>query len=91
MREHEGMHTYVGARVAAQGYAFLVRRYIRIDSIGAFADVVVSTRPYTHRSPKVLTIVRGIGNELCVISGHNLELGLFEVILMTRYWSWHSN
>ena len=32
------MHTYVGARAAARGYAFLVRRYIRIDSIGAFAD-----------------------------------------------------
>ena len=38
VREHEGIHTYVSACAAARGYPFLVRRYIRIDSIGTFAD-----------------------------------------------------
>ena len=38
VREHECIHTYVSACAAARGYPFLVRRYIRIDSIGTFAD-----------------------------------------------------
>ena len=44
VREHEGIHTYVSACAAARGYPFLVRRYIRIDSIDTFADVLVTTR-----------------------------------------------
>ena len=65
VREHEGIHTYVSACAAARGYPFLVRRYIRIDSIDTFADGFIMNLPSgRYPLPSTCTLPGGYSPDL---------------------------